>query len=557
MAATDVNAAAAFPAWYCPETGIYDSTHPSVSLPDSPFLDVVSYIFSHTHDGRSAFVDSSTGFSISYSELARLVTSLACGLRRLGVSRGDVVLLLLPNSVYYPVAFLGVLCLGGVVTTMNPFSSIQEIRRQMADCGVRFAFASSDRLVDVRRLGVRAIAVPENVAGDRDRVNFLDFYGFISNSGGVGLVSAAKPLIRQDDMAAIVYSSGTTGVSKGVVLTHRNLISMVELFVKFEASQYSSLSSDNVYLASMPMFHIYGLSLFVLGLLALGSKVIVMQRFNPREAVRAIDKYHVSHLPVVPPMLKALTEAAKSAPETCSLKSLKQVSCGAASLNPRNIEELVQTLPHLDFIQGYGMTESTAVGTRGFNTEKFKKYSSIGLLAPNMQAKVIDCKTGNFLPPGLTGELLLRGPAIMKGYLNNAEATALAIDEDGWLLTGDIIHFDGDGFLHMHGRLKEIIKYNGFQIAPADLEAILISHPDITDVAVAGAVNEECGEIPVAFVVRRNGSTISEEGLIDFVAKQVAPYKKVREVVFISSIPKSPSGKILRRELKRLLASRL
>ncbi|PKI59590.1 hypothetical protein CRG98_019999 [Punica granatum] len=552
-----MNPATAFPAWYSPETGVYHSTHPSVPFPESTFLDAVSYIISHTHDGLNAFVDSSSGFSVSYSELLPLVKSMACGLRRLGVSRGDVVLLLLPNSVYYPVVFLGILYLGGVVTTMNPLSSPLEIRRQIAECGVRLAFASPERFREVENLGVSVVAVPETGNVGPDRVEFSSFYGLISNSSGADLDSVAKPLIRQDDTAAIVYSSGTTGGSKGVVLTHRNLIAMVELFVKFEASQYDFLSTENVYLASLPMFHIYGLSLFVLGLLALGSQVVVMRRFNPGDAVRAIDKYQVTHFPVVPPILKALTRAAQSAEGSTSLKSLKQVSCGAATLHRRAIEEFVQALPHADFIQGYGMTESTAVGTRGFNSEKFQKYSSIGLLAPNMQAKVVDWKTGSFLPPGVSGELLLRGPAIMKGYLNNAEATMLTIDEDGWLHTGDIIHFDHDGFLHILDRLKEIIKYKGFQIAPADLEAVLITHPEIMDVAVTGTVDEECGEVPVAFVVRKNGSALSQEGVINFVAKQVTPYKKVRKVVFTNLIPKSPAGKILRRELKKLLASRL
>lgn len=351
MAETDINPTTAFPAWYSPETGIYESTHPSIQLPENLFLDVVSHVFSHTHDGFSAFVDSSTGFSISYSELFPLVKSMARGLRRLGVSRGDVVLLLLPNCVYYPITFLGVLYLGGVVTTMNPRSSHSEIRRQLADCGVRLAFASYDRFAEVKQLGVNVVAVPENGNVDPTKVEFMDFYGLISNSIVVDLEPVTKPLIRQDDMAAIVYSSGTTGVSKGVVLTHRNLIAMVELFVKFEASQYSFLGSENVYLASLPMFHIYGMSLFLLGLLALGSEVVVMQRFNPNEAVRAIDKYQVSHFPVVPPMLKALTRSANSVRGTSSLKSLKQVSCGAASLDRRSIEDFVRALPHVDFIQ--------------------------------------------------------------------------------------------------------------------------------------------------------------------------------------------------------------
>lgn len=203
------------------------------------------------------------------------------------------------------------------------------------------------------------------------------------------------------------------------------------------------------------------------------------------------------------------------------------------------------------------MTETTAVGTRGFNTERIRKYSSIGLLAPNMQAKVVDWKTGTPLPPNDSGELWFRGPAIMKEYLNNAKATMSTIDEDGWLHTGDIVFFNKDGYIYIHDRLKEIIKYKGFQIAPADLEAVLINHPEIVDVAVTAAMDEECGEVPVAFVVRKNGSKLSRKAVMDYVAGHVAPHKKVRKVVFTSSIPKSAAGKILRRELRNLLTSRL
>ncbi|KAK3435275.1 hypothetical protein EUGRSUZ_D02624 [Eucalyptus grandis] len=500
--------------------------HPAVDLPSDPLNDAVSHLFSRAHGGSTALVDSPSGSSISYSELRSLVRCIASGIRSMGVSRGDVVLLQLPNSVYYPVVFLGVLFSGGVVTTMNPLSSASETRRQVSDCNVRLAFASSDKCEMLKALGVPAVAVPEDVrSASRDR-EFVEFRTLLSRK----FESFERPIVKQQDTAAIVYSSGTTGVSKGVMLTHGNFIAVCELFVRFEASQYEYPTSENVYLAVLPMFHIYGMSLFVLGLLSLGSTVVVMRRFDPNEVVKAIDS---------------------------GLRSLKQVSCGAAALSRKSIEDFVQTFPHVDFIQGYGMTESTAVGTRGFNTEKCRRYSSIGLLAPNMQAKVLDWKTGSFLPPGSSGELLLRGPAIMKGYLNNVDATRLMIDEDGWLHTGDIVHFDQDGFLHILDRVKEIIKYKGFQIAPADLEGVLITHPDIVDVAVTGALDEESGEIPVAFVVRRIGSNISEEAVMDYLAAQVAPYKKVRKVVFTSSIPKSAAGKILRRELKKSLTSRL
>ncbi|MBA0584223.1 hypothetical protein Gorai_015047 [Gossypium raimondii] len=515
------------PDWYSPETRIYSSTYSSISLPTDPFLDIVSFIFSHQHDGVTALIDSSSGYSISYSKLLPLVQSMASGLHHLGVSQGDVVLLLLPNSVNFPIIFFSVLYLGAVVTTMNPLSNMMEVKKQIVDCGVRFAFTLLENVDKLQKLGVHAIGVPENMDLDSEKTGFLSFRKLIGGQFG----KAPRPVIRQQDTAAIMYSSGTTGVSKGVVLTHGNFIATTELFVRFEASQYEYSSSKNVYLAVLPMFHIYGLSLFVVGLLSLGSSIVIMRRFDASELVKVIDDYGVTHFPVVPPILTTLTMRAKHVCEN-SLQSLKQVSCGAAPLSGKTIEDFVQALPHVDFIQGYGMTESTAVGTRGFNNEKHHNYSSIGLLAPNMQAKVVDWNSGSSLPPGFHGELWLRGPAIMQRYINNVEATNMTIDKDGWLRTGDII-------------------------APADLEAVLISHPEILDAAVTSAADEVCGEIPVAFVVRRHGSTLTKGAVIDFVANQVAPYKKVRRVVFTESIPKSAAGKNLRKELKSFISSRL
>ncbi|KAH0971874.1 hypothetical protein GBA52_024030 [Prunus armeniaca] len=547
-------AAEQFPWWFSPETGIYQSKHLSIDLPSDPFLDVVSFIFSYQHDGvSSALIGSSCGSAISYSQLYSSVKSMASGLQQMGISQGDVILLLLPNSIYYPIVFLGVLYLGAIVTTMNPLSSVAEIKKQIAETKACHAFTGPENADKLQALGIPAILVPENAISGLKEDIFLVFYKLIYSSFDL----APRPVIKQQDTAAIMYSSGTTGVSKGVMLTHRNFIATVAHFVRFEASQYEGSSLDNVYLAVLPMFHIYGLSLFVMGLLSLGSRVVVMKRFDVNEAIRAIDRYKVTHFPVVPPILTALTTRAKDGLAPHSLKSLKQVSCGAALLSMKTIEDFVQTLPHIDLIQGYGMTETTAVGTRGFNTEKLRKPSSIGLLAPNMQAKVVDWNTGSPLPPTSTGELWLHGPGIMKGYLNNAKATLSTIDEEGWLHTGDIVFFDEDGYLHLQDRLKDAIKYKGFQIAPADLEGVLINHPEILDVAVAGAMDEESGEVPVAFVVRKHRSELNHEAVMDFVAAQVAPYKKVRKVVFVDSIPKSLAGKILRRELRKFLNSRL
>ncbi|KAL1224751.1 4-coumarate--CoA ligase-like 6 [Cardamine amara subsp. amara] len=539
------------PFWFSPKTGIYTSKFPSVNLPVNPNLDAVTALFSYRHDGDAALVDSLTGFSISHIELQIMVQSMAAGIcHDLGVQQGDVVSLVLPNSVYFPLIFLSLISLGAIVTTMNPSSSLGEIKKQVSECNVGLAFTSTENVEKLSSLGIIVIRVPESYDFDSIRIENPMFYSIIK--GDFGFVP--KPLIKQDDVAAIMYSSGTTGASKGVLLTHRNLIATMELFVRFEASQYEYPGSSNVYLAALPLGHIYGLSLFVLGLLSLGSTIVVMRRFDASDVINIIERFKITHFPVVPPMLMALTKKAKG---VCGevFRSLKQVSSGAAPLSRNFIEDFLGTLPHVDLIQGYGMTESTAVGTRGFNSENLRRYSSVGLLAPNMQAKVVDWSSGSFLPPGNRGELWIQGPGVMKGYLNNPEATQMTIVEDSWLRTGDIAYFDEDGYLFIVDRIKEIIKYKGFQIAPADLEAVLVSHPLIIDAAVTAAPNEECGEIPVAFVVRRQETTLSEQDVINYVAAQVAPYRKVRKVVMVSSIPKSPAGKILRKELKRILTN--
>lgn len=265
---------------------------------------------------------------------------MATGLHHLGVKQGDVILILLPNSVYFPVIFLGALSIGAIVTTMNPLSSLLEIKKQVLDCNACLAFAA-----DVGKIGsldgCRVIGVPE-----MSNLDGSVFHNLISSDPNL----APRPKIAQQDTAAILYSSGTTGRAKGVMLTHGNFIAMMELFVKFEASLYDYRSTDNVYLAVVPMFHVYGLSLFVMGLLSLGTVVVVMKRFEAEEMVGAIDKYGVTHLHVVPPLLMALTRKGKGG--VCDrLRSLKQVSCGAAPLSAKTIEEFVETFPSVDFIQ--------------------------------------------------------------------------------------------------------------------------------------------------------------------------------------------------------------
>ncbi|BAH94104.1 4-coumarate--CoA ligase-like 3 [Oryza sativa Japonica Group] len=548
------------PPFYSAATGIYSSIHPPVALPTDPSLTLVAHLFARlplADPGAPTLVDAATASAVSRADLRRLVASLAAGLRRRhGVRKGSVVLLLLPNSVAFPVSFLAVLAAGAVATTMNPSSSPAEIAAQARATGACLVLASRDGAARLPPLAAPVVLVPEILDhsaaaddGDDDQRVFAAFRAMLDGGGGDG-TETAVPVVGQDDAVAILYSSGTSGRSKGVVLTHRNLIAMTELFVRFEASQYHARGArENVYMAALPMSHVYGLSLFAVGLLSIGATVVVMRRFDAGDAVAAIGRYKVTHMPLVPPIMAAMVRAAAAGGVPPSqVASLVQVSCGAAPITAALIHEFLQAFPHVDFIQGYGMTESTAVGTRGFNTSKHKKYTSVGLLAPNMHAKIVHLESSSCLPPGFSGELWLHGPGIMKGYLSDDDDACTR--KDGWLRTGDIAYFDLDGYLYIVGRLKDTIKYKGFQIAPGDLEEVLIHHPEILDVAVTSAEDEEAGEIPVAFVVRRSGSNLSCKQVMEYVAKQVAPYKRVRKVVFVEAIPKSPAGKVLRRLLR-------
>ncbi|XP_020574009.1 4-coumarate--CoA ligase-like 6 [Phalaenopsis equestris] len=297
-----------------------------------------------SHRGETALIDSASGLSISYPELRSMVDSIASGLHDIGVFPGQAVLILLPNSILLPVILLGVLSLGAVITTMNPLCSAKEIQKQMSSIlHLALVFSLSEKVAALDQFGVPIVAVPNDLSYDSS--HYSVFHKIVSSSPRL----TWRPAIRQSDTAAILFSSGTSGSSKGVVLTHSNLIAMVELFVRFEASQYKKESWKDVYLAAIPMFHVYGLSLFSIGLLSLGSTVVVMKRFDAKEAAETITRYRVTHFPVVPPIMSALIRAQDA--HGCDLRSLKQASSGAAPLSKQLIQEFLWRFPHVDFIQ--------------------------------------------------------------------------------------------------------------------------------------------------------------------------------------------------------------
>jgi len=281
----------------------------------------------------------------------------------------------------------------------------------------------------------------------------------------------------------------------------------------------------------------------------------VLSKFDVVEMLAAVEKYRVTYLPIVPPILLALTKT--DIARKYDLSSLHTVICGGAPISKESAQEFVSRFPSVSLLQGYGLTESTGLGASTDNEEESRHYGSVGMLAPNTEAKIVDLDSGTPLPPNKNGELWLCGPIVMKGYFNNPEATTSALDKDGWLRTGDLCYIDDKGYFFVVDRLKELIKYKAYQVAPAELEALLLSHPEIADAAVIPFQDKEVGQVPMAYIVRKPGSTLSETNVTDFVAQQAAPYKKVRRVAFVREIPKTTSGKILRKDLIKLATSKL
>src|SRR5438105_767656 len=323
------------------------------------------------------------------------------------------------------------------------------------------------------------------------------------------------------------------------MLTHYNLVANM---CQMDGLDY--FHRDDKLLCVLPLFHIYGLVVVLNMGLHLGTTTVMMPRFDLEQFLSLIQKYRVTLSHIVPPIVLKL--AKDPIVDDYDLSSLKMIFSGAAPLGAELTRECAARLG-CDIVQGYGMTETSPC--THVSTPELNKAGSVGVCVPNTECKVVSVETGEELSVGERGEICVRGPQVMKGYLNCPEATARTIDADGWLHTGDVGYADDEGYFHIVDRAKELIKYKGFQVAPAELEALLLTHPSVADAAVIPSPDEEAGEVPKAFVVVRAGHRMTEAEVLSFVAAHVAPYKKVRRVEFVAQIPKSPSGKILRRLL--------
>ncbi|GAB4828413.1 4-coumarate--CoA ligase-like 5 [Ancistrocladus abbreviatus] len=535
---------------FCKINSTFYSKRQPILLPPNESLDLTTFISSRSHHGTTAFIDASTGQGITFSDFWRGVDSVSSSLSSMGVRKGHIILLLSPNSILFPIVCLSVMSLGAIITTTNPLNTKSEIAKQIADSKPFLAFIIPQLLPKISDSNLPVILV-----GD-----LIEF-------PGVKILTTLKELMKtppsearfkervtQDDTATLLYSSGTTGASKGVVSSHRNLIAMTQVIV-------SRLDMDgreaHVFVCTVPMFHIYGLAVFATGLLAAGATMVVLPKFEMGDVLSAISHYGVTNFPLVPPILVAMVNNAEAIKRRYDLRSLKYVLCGGAPLSKEVAEGFVEKYPGVAILQGYGLTESAGIGASVDSIEESKRYGTPGLLAPSMEAKIVEPETGEALPVNRTGELWLRGPTIMKGYFRNAEATAATLDSNGWLRTGDLCYINEDGYIFVVDRLKELIKYKGYQIPPAELEALLLTHPEIEDAAVIPFPDQEVGQFPMAYVVRKPGSILSENAVMDFVAKQVAPYKRIRRVEFIDAITKNASGKILRKDLIKMATSKL
>jgi acyl-CoA synthetase (AMP-forming)/AMP-acid ligase II len=488
---------------------------------------------------RPALIDGLNGTTISYTQLDDFTRRIAAALAEAGVRKGDVLALHSPNTIAYPSVFYAASRAGAPVTTIHPLATAGEFAGQLRDSGARWIVTVSALLDTARSAaeqagGVREIFVCDRAEGNR---SILDMLGS----------TAPEPTVAIDpgeDLAALPYSSGTTGTPKGVMLTHRSIATnLAQLHPLLPGGLGERI------IAVLPFFHIYGLTALMNAPLRHGSTVVVLPRFDLGQFLAAIEKHQVNVLYVAPPLVLALAKHPTVA--AYDLSSLRYVISAAAPLDADLAQACSRRLGLPPIMQAYGMTELSPATHAVPRDASDPPAGSVGKLLPGTEMRIVSLDGPDLdLGPDVEGEILIRGPQVMKGYLGRPDATAAMIDADGWLHTGDVGRADRDGWLFVVDRVKELIKYKGYQVAPADLEAVLLGHERIADTAVIGVYDADGNEIPKAYVVPQPGAEISAGEIMAYVAERVAPYKKIRRVEFVDAVPRAMSGKILRRELR-------
>lgn len=519
-----------------------------------PSLSVFDFLFSDISEedlDKLAFIDSSDSSETTFRSLIEQIEQVAGSLAKRGIGKGDVVAMHCPNVPAFGAVFHGILRAGATATTINSLFTGDEIAKQLTDSAATMLFTVSP-------LMEAAVAGATTVGLGMDRVVVLDGAEGHLNLLDLFADGAPAPDVDFDPathLAVLPYSSGTTGIPKGVMLTHSNLVANV-----CQSRPMIEVHDDDRLLAVLPFFHIYGMTVLLNAALYNRGCLVTMPRFDLEDFLRTVSEYRCTYLFVAPPIAVAL--AKHPIVDSYDLSCVDTVFSGAAALDAQLGTAVAKRLG-CSVKQGYGMSELSPV-SHSHRQGTVSPLDSVGVTLPNMTCKLVEPGTTDELDypakgevdddgnPKLSepGELWCAGPNVMVGYLGNDEATRDTIDDDGYLHTGDIARVDADGNVYIVDRLKELIKYKGYQVPPAELEALLLSHPNIADVAVIGVQAADGEEVPKAFVVRQAGVELSDQDVMDFVAERVAPYKKVRQVEFIDVVPKSSAGKILRKDLR-------
>ena len=507
----------------------YRSPYPDITVPNVSLFEMV--LGNAPARGNAvAMADGISGRRITYAELIDQIRRTAAGLAARGIKKGDVVSLWAPNVPEWPIAFFGAVKIGAVVHTSNPVSTPEELCYQLIDANARI-------LITVNALSEKARAAIAESKRTIELIALDDAPDVVKLSDM--MVDADAPPVAIDpanDLVALPYSSGTTGLPKGVMLTHRNVVAQLNQLDAIETTDMPAL------LGVLPFFHIYGMVIIMMHGLMRGATIVTMPKFEFEPFLKVLQDWPITSAHIVPPIVVALGK--HPAVDNYKFPRLKHLFSGAAPLGPE-LTKAVEKRLNVTIRQGYGMTEASPA--THYTVAGSERCGAVGLLMPSTEMRIIDPESGKDVVEGQPGEVWVRGPQVMKGYLNNPEATARTVDSDGWLHTGDIGTMDSDGYLTVVDRLKELIKVKGFQVAPAELESLLLKHPKIADVAVIPIADEESGEVPKAIVVAKEPLTADE--VMQFLLPHVAHYKRVRQVAFVDAIPKSPSGKILRRIL--------
>lgn len=514
---------------------IFESPYPDVEIPDVPLTEFLLERI-QSYGDKAALIDGPSGRTLTFTQLAGAIRLVAANLSRRGFGKGDVFAIYSPNLPEYAVAFHAVSLIGGISTTANPLYTADELAFQLNDAGAKYLLTIPLFLDKAREAAEKSDVEEIFVFGEAEGAT--PFASLLQS----GAELPGVDINPNEDVVVLPYSSGTTGFPKGVMLTHRNIVA--NMAQAEGITDFDIVTEEDTVMGVLPFFHIYGLTVILNMSLAQGATIVTMPRFDLEQFLQLVEKHRVTRVNVVPPILLGL--AKHPAVDEYDLSSLKELTSGAAPLGEDLAEAVVARIDS-NVIQGYGLTETSPVTHVCPSAPGKIKRASVGPAIPNTEVKIVSTATGEAAAANERGEVLIRGPQVMKGYLNKPDATAATLDDDGWLHTGDVGYVDEDGYLYVVDRVKELIKYKGFQVAPAELESLLLSHPAIADAAVIPSPDEEAGEVPKAFIVPKDHITAEE--IMSWVADRVSPHKKVRRVEFVEEIPKSLSGKILRRVL--------